>query len=937
MITHTKKQARLFLLVALLAALIAFPMFAHAGLDEKLPSAHFVPLTKMATGAAFVPGRVLVRFRSGTMTAEARATLDRQNWTVIGQIAPLRVSVLAVPPGQEITASRSLLADPQVAYAEPDYIYRALATPDDSYYATYQWNMPQISAESGWDITTGSSSITIAIVDTGVDTGHPDLSAKIVAGYDFVNDDSNPADDEGHGTHVAGIAAASSNNGEGVAGVSWGARIMPVKVLDATGSGPLSDVASGIIWAADHGAQVINLSLGGSSGSSTLEDAIDYAYNKGVLVIAAAGNSYDSGNPTIYPAAYDHVLAVGATGDKDERADYSSTGHFVDVVAPGGNPADNDDTNPDHWITSTYWRSSGYSYAQIAGTSQAAPHVAGLAALMLSVNSSLTNDKVEQIIETTAVDLGTAGRDDIYGYGRIDVAAALAAAQTATTTPTVTATATATPTQTTTATVTATATATPTASATPSATATAIPTGSTTPTATVTPLPTGSATPTLTMTPTPTASATFTPTTTPLPTSSATLTATATPVPTGSITPTATPTPRRPVGDVPVNDVAGNTAQSLPDIAVDLLGNSVAVWTDNRNGSEDIFAASLPTHAHLWGPDVRADDGTAGTIQRGPAVAIDSRGRAVAVWADDRGGDFDIYWAEKAPGSRTWAAKGRVNDVTTGMQVNPDVVIDRQGTVYVIWEDHRHGIINPDIFIASLAVGTSTWSAGQMVNDAPQAHQTFPALAVDRSGNLYAVWSDNRNGTTDIFMARKAATGMTWSPAVRVNDVTTGRQITPDVAVDPQGTVHVVWQDYRHAQTDPDIYAAWLPAGTSTWSANYRVNDDVGTAPQKQPSLAVTPHGTVYVVWADNRRGNWDVYFSMLSVNAFSWSRNRQVNRGQDQRDQDQPTIAADMDGNAYVAWRDFRRASTAPDIFFAFLSSPERLRVYLPLVARGE
>jgi subtilisin family serine protease len=263
-------------------------------------------------------------------------------------------------------------------------------------------------------------------VDSGVDLTHPDLADKIVAGYDFVNHDSDPSDDEGHGTHLAGIAAAVSNNGEGVAGVSWGARIMPVKVLSWLGIGTSSDIAKGIRWAADHGAHVINLSVGGTSSSSTLRSAVNYAYSQGALLVAAVGNEYEEGNPTTYPAAYDHVLA------------------------PGGNPSGSDDSDPNHWIASTYYDFwfDRHTYAQASGTSMACPHVAGLAALVWSLDGSLTNDEVEQIIESTALDLGDLGRDDVFGHGRIDAAAAVGAAQPGTATPTPTSTPTATPTAT---------------------------------------------------------------------------------------------------------------------------------------------------------------------------------------------------------------------------------------------------------------------------------------------------------------------------------------------------------------------------------------------------------------------------------------------------------------------------------------------------------
>ena len=304
-------------------------------------------------------------------------------------------------------------------------------TPNDAYYQTYQWNLRQINAPQAWTITTGQP-ITIAIVDTGVDLGHPDLAAHIVPGYNVISPTLSADDDEGHGSHVAGIAAAVTDNGVGVAGVSWNARILPIKVLDEEGSGTSADVAEGVIWAADHGARIINLSLGSRWPSLTVRDAVNYAHGQGALIVAAAGNEYQERNPVEYPAALPHVLAVAATGDQDEHARYSSTGLYVDVAAPGGDPYSSNDTERNHWVWSTYWRGEqgkpAQGYMGMNGTSQAAPHVAGLAALVWSVNPKLSNDQVEEIIKAASMDLGPPGRDDFFGWGRIDALAALEAA-----------------------------------------------------------------------------------------------------------------------------------------------------------------------------------------------------------------------------------------------------------------------------------------------------------------------------------------------------------------------------------------------------------------------------------------------------------------------------------------------------------------------------
>jgi subtilisin family serine protease len=248
---------------------------------------------------------------------------------------------------------------------------------------------------------------------------HPALSCsgKMVTGRNFVSPGSDPDDDHGHGTHVAGIAAACTNNATGVAGVAWGARLMPIKVLDSSGNGSYNNVAAGVTYAADHDADVINLSLGGVGSSSTLLDAIEYATDKGSLVIAASGNCGSGcwiggqyyNNPTFYPAAYADTMAVAATESDDDWASFSGHLPYVDVAAPGD------------FIYSTY--PGGYVY--LDGTSMATPFVSGLAALVWSLDSALPNGQVRSIIQNTAVDLGAPGKDDYFGHGRINAWSAL--------------------------------------------------------------------------------------------------------------------------------------------------------------------------------------------------------------------------------------------------------------------------------------------------------------------------------------------------------------------------------------------------------------------------------------------------------------------------------------------------------------------------------
>jgi thermitase len=358
-----------------------------------------------------VPGEVLVKFKSDAHPASVQTAISAQNARAVGEVPALGVQRLKVPEGQELAVIAALQHHPLVEYAEPNYIAHAIDTnPNDTYFNppySRQWGLTQIQAPAAWDITTGSSDVTIAIVDSGIDLDHPDLNGKIILGYDYVNGDWVPDDDYGHGTHVAGIAAAWTNNGQGVAGVSWGARLMALKVLNASGDGSYADVASAVTYAADNGAKIINLSLGGDYDSQTLHDAVIYAHNAGCVVVAATGN--DNG-PVLYPAKYAEAFAVAATNSSDQRYSSSNYGPEVDVAAPGVS------------IYSTYF-GGGYTY--MTGTSMAAPHVAGLAALVWSEYPGYTNDQVKGRIEMTALDLGTLGWDQYYGHGRVDAQAAL--------------------------------------------------------------------------------------------------------------------------------------------------------------------------------------------------------------------------------------------------------------------------------------------------------------------------------------------------------------------------------------------------------------------------------------------------------------------------------------------------------------------------------
>jgi serine protease len=381
---------------------------------------------------------VIIKYRDDVVvTSSARTKIERYGTEESVRVADgFRVSRLAVDDSQGKSLSdviAYLESLPEVEFAERDQRVYALGTVNDTYFP-YQWNFSQLHLATVWDEVTGDESVVVAVVDTGVAYDLSDLAAtSFVQGKDYVNSDSDAYDDNSHGTHVAGTIAQSTDNAIGAAGVAPDVSIMPVKVLGQDGSGALSNVASGITWAVDNGADVINLSLGSSSATQTAESAVKYAYDNGVPVIAASGN--DNG-PVGYPAAYDsYVLAVGATRYDKARAPYSNYGPELDVVAPGGDTSvdQNGDGYDDGILQQTIAGynsstgmtdySSGYYFYQ--GTSMATPHVAALAALVLTKNGELAPDEVYSTITGSADDLGTSGRDDYFGYGLVNPIATL--------------------------------------------------------------------------------------------------------------------------------------------------------------------------------------------------------------------------------------------------------------------------------------------------------------------------------------------------------------------------------------------------------------------------------------------------------------------------------------------------------------------------------
>ncbi|MCO8273177.1 S8 family peptidase [Actinoplanes sp. TRM 88003] len=451
------------------SAAIALPGNVTA-VSEWQPATSYTPTTY---NLAEAPERLLPAAVSAQKPVRVvTTTLDADGRPVIKVTTATSKSAAA----KAVKAGQSA---PNAVGVELDAVATATEVPAGSdTYRSQQWDFSKIRVADAWTKSTGAG-VTVAVLDTGVDAQHPDLAANVLTGFDATTDKAGVSTDaNGHGTHVAGTIAAVTGNGKGISAVAPNTKILPVRVLAANGSGNMSDVAEGIVWAADHGATVINMSLGSTSKVTAVTNAITYARSKGVTIVAAAGNERAKNSPTSYPAADAGVIAVAATDSSDKVATYSNAGAYVDVAAPGSG------------ILSTYPTALGgkTGYATMNGTSMASPHVAAVVALLEAYQPTLTPDQIETTLKNTAVDLGAKGRDDDFGAGRIDPVAALTALTPATTAPT------------------SPATTSPTPSATKPATSTPTPTPSATKPTTTTPTPTP--------TPTKTAPAKLTPTVT---------------------------------------------------------------------------------------------------------------------------------------------------------------------------------------------------------------------------------------------------------------------------------------------------------------------------------------------------------------------------------------------------------------------------------------
>lgn len=369
-------------------------------------SVHF----KSNTTKEWAKGRILVVPRAG-LPAQAFANILKDHEGKARKIGQSELYIVDVPEYSEEGIVATLQRHPHLKFADLDHAVTPAFVPNDPMY-TNAWQHPIIGSPAAWDITQGSG-ITIAILDTGIDNTHPDLASKLVSGWNFYDNNSNFSDVLGHGTAVAGTAAAATNNSVGIAAIAGQSMIMPLRITDLNGIGYSSTISQALIYAADHGARVANASFEGLSSNLSIRNAAQYMKDKGGLVTVSAGNTGTLESFTVTTS----MLAIAATDLYDNKANFSSYGDYVSLAAPGQN---------------FYSTRLGGDYMPVAGTSFSSPLTAGVIALMMSANPQLGSVDIENLLFSTAVDLGAAGKDVYFGYGRVNAAAAVLAAKNAT-------------------------------------------------------------------------------------------------------------------------------------------------------------------------------------------------------------------------------------------------------------------------------------------------------------------------------------------------------------------------------------------------------------------------------------------------------------------------------------------------------------------------
>ena len=413
---------RCFFIFCVIADLVMFSEVAcYAGEDEVLGQAS---------------REILVQFKPKVDAHRRSVVLSWCGARAVRVAYRARFYVIVVPEEHKREVLRRLAALPEVAFAEPNSIVQGCSIPNDPLYPR-QWHFSMIGLEDAWQYSTGQGVI-VAVLDTGINPyGRDGFGARLLEGYNaLLHTPLFWEDNNGHGTHVAGTIAQETGNGQGVAGIAPGAQLLPIKVLGRFGYGTRASLAEGILWAVDHNAQIINMSLGETAPSEAVRDAIAYAAARKVLLIAAAGNdsSEEEVAPVRYPAAFAQVIAVSAVDQTGAKAWYSNAGAEIDIAAPGGDMRVDRDADGyfDGILQETFktglgypWGAVGWRYTYLQGTSMAAAHVSGVAALVKAIHQDWEPEKITHALVATARDLGDLGRDSEFGWGLVDAAEAV--------------------------------------------------------------------------------------------------------------------------------------------------------------------------------------------------------------------------------------------------------------------------------------------------------------------------------------------------------------------------------------------------------------------------------------------------------------------------------------------------------------------------------
>jgi subtilisin family serine protease len=418
----TTRWASLLTVTMLIAGMMPVSAFA-TGVVPVQTAVNASP--SAASAAAAAPDELIVKIKEG---GDLSALAAKYGARIASRNEKLSTVLLKFPQGADLASLQKKLKDePFVGYAERNVALQAATLPNDPKFTSQKSYIQATQVDKAWDVTTGSPNVTIAIIDTGVDTSHPDLKPNLVPGWNTISNSTNVSDDNGHGTHTAGVAAAAYNNAVGIAGVAGTSKIMPVKALGSQGSGWANDVAEGVIWAADHGARVISMSFGTSQNLAELQDAITYAYRKGAVVLAPTGNSGSDGCSSVrprYPAAMNHVVAVASMNTATKsRSAFANCGPYVDISAPGENVI-----TTERYSSYSTPAAQSTSWTPNNGTSLSTAYAAGVAALVLSQRPQLSPDQVEQALEDSATTTNTA--PNVYwnqetGFGLINAFKAL--------------------------------------------------------------------------------------------------------------------------------------------------------------------------------------------------------------------------------------------------------------------------------------------------------------------------------------------------------------------------------------------------------------------------------------------------------------------------------------------------------------------------------